>query len=296
MAGRGELHRLLEFEHELAAVAETGERVGERLVAARGEQADVLAEGDGHAHDHGSESRDREPQRERVLRAERVVGEQRQAGDGECRRHHKYAPPFEAHGLRRRRLDPRSASKKQRRGRPQRGHQRRGGHAANGRLVQEVPVHDRARHEAGAHHHEGSPRAPAGHREHGDHEAEQQQVAHRVGEVDRDRLSSAPAAHDCAEDEVGPDRRRRQRAHEAVQPQALAELAHALAHQEHDRDVAGRVEREPERVGDARGWRLREVGVKDRVIGLAGSPRQQADPQHRPGEPFRPHRQRAREA
>ena len=168
------LHRPLEIQHQLAAIAEPGEGVGEGLVAAAREQAYVLAERDGHAHDHRRKSGDRERERESVLRLERLIGEQCQSGDRECGRHQQHAPAVEADCLGLDRLDPGGEAEHQRGRGPERGDDRRSRHAAGRGLVQEVAVDDGACHEAGSDHRQRPTRTPAGEREDGDHEAEQE--------------------------------------------------------------------------------------------------------------------------
>ena len=121
--------------------------------------------------------------------------------------------------------------------------------------------------------------------EHRHDEAEQQQVPDRVGEVDRDHGAVLATSDDRAEDRAprrSPTRRARP---PPRQPQARAELPHPLAHEQHDRDVASWIEGQPQPVADTRHRRRVEPVEEQGVVGLTRGPCQQSDPQHEPRRP-----------
>ena len=203
---------------------------------------------------------------------------------------------LEAHRLGDRRPLPGGEAEQQRRGRPQGRHQGGVHGEPERRLVQEEAVDDGAGHEAGAHQQQRAAGSPSGQSEDAHDEAEQEQVAERVRQVDRDDRVLTTLPDDRAEHERGRDRRRGQRAHQAVEPEARPEVAHALPHEQHDRDVAGGVEGQPQSVADAGQRRLGEVGVEDRVVDLAARPGEQSDAQHEPRGALARHRDRAGQA
>ena len=98
---------------------------------------------------------------------------------------------------------------------------------------------------------------------------DQQQVGDRVGEVDRD--DERPPAGVGDQDVVGDrgaERGRGEARDEAVEPRAAVEVAGAAADEQDERDVAQRVEAEPQRVGE-RDVRHRAVGVHDPEADIA---------------------------
>ena len=296
LLGAGCGGRLLQVVDQSASVPQSRKGVGQCLSAARVEQLDVLAERDGHSNDHSGQCRHRQPQRQHVLGLDRVVPEQRQTGHGERRGHQQHAPALEPDRLGLRRALPcRTAD--QQRGRGPQGRDQRGVDGLpGGDVVQEPAVDDRARHERRADQQERAAGPPAGEAEHRHDEAEQEQVADRVGEIDSDHGAVPAASHDRAKDERRGDRRCGECAHHPVEPQARAELPHPLAYEQHDRDVTGGIEGQPQPVADTR-YRRRVQAVEEQgVVGLSRGPCEQAGSQHEPRTSLPARRGRAHEA
>ena len=84
-----------------------------------------------------------------------------------------------------------------------------------------------------------------------DDQPEQQDVADRVGQVDRDP-GGAPArvVQDVREREGRAQRRRAEPGHAAVQPAGQVEALDVGAQQQHQPDVGDRIERDVERIGE----------------------------------------------
>jgi hypothetical protein len=131
------------------------------------------------------------------------------------------------------------------------------------RLEEEDGVGERRCREPCADQQPGPAGPPAGQREHADHGREEEDVAERVGEVDDDHACAAVGAaeHDLEQhrraERSGGDGR-----HRAVEPERASELREPRAHEQHQADVAGWVEREVEHVG---GGGIRRVGAVGEV-------------------------------
>jgi hypothetical protein len=114
------VQRLAEVAHELAAVAQAGQRVGERLRASVGEHREVREERDAEAADDREERGPGQRDGEEVQPREVVGDQQHEAEQREERRDDERAPALE-----RPRPDvlgrqPRGVGEQQRRGRPSR--------------------------------------------------------------------------------------------------------------------------------------------------------------------------------
>ena len=143
--------------------------------------------------------------------------------------------------------------------------------------VDERPEQQRDRDES-----EHPPRAPAGQRAHPQDEAREHQVGDRVGEVGEDVRAVAPAGLDeRREGERGDDRGERERAHDAVEPQGQAQVAHAGAQQQDQRAVGERIEGQPQHVG-ARGERAVLQRRVQRRVDHARRPDRQPGSEHEP--------------
>jgi hypothetical protein len=163
---------------------------------------------------------------------------------------------------------PRRGGEQEHRRGPQGIEDRALGVAIRGGLEQEDPVGDRGRREAGPDQAPGAVGLPACQREDPDHSRDQQDVPERVGEV-RDDHARAPfgtAEHDL-EQNGSAERRGGNRGHRPVEPDIPAELGQPRADQQQQRDVAGRVEREEEAVGDRRIRRRAVVGEVEQELG-----------------------------
>ena len=166
-----------------AAVAEPGQRIGHRLLAARGQQLHALAEREHGADDDRGDRGRRERDRERVDPDEVVVDEQREPDEGEERRQRQRLPAFVAHAF-----EP--ADRLPGRARDQRQPQRPADVERAAFLVRpgcglvEVrAVDQREDREADRDECPSGVEAPAGQGERGDDEREQQHVGERIGEV-----------------------------------------------------------------------------------------------------------------
>ena len=176
-----------------------------------------------------------------------------------------------------------------RRGRPE-GVEDAGFAVARGGPVQRDPVGHRAQGQADGDEPEHASGAPAGHGEHAHHEGEQQQVPERVDQVaDHGAQRAFGTGHDRGQDELRGDRRERERADDAVEPQARVEDPDPRAHQQAEGDEGRRIEDQPQVVAGGR-EAVFHLGRADREEDLARRPAGEPDAQHHPGDalPGRP--------
>ena len=190
---RGALEGAREVVDQHAPVPQPGERVGDRERVALPLAADALAEGEADAHRRGEERREREHSRRRVDVRVAVVDEQQQPpprsrrGSGAASARQPSSRALRAGGG----GDSVAASMSS----------EAIGQSVSSQLVFDVgaggdleqvdgvggDLHDQAQRQQAPH----ATRAPAGEADGGDHEQEQQQVAHRVGEVGGDDRQAA---------------------------------------------------------------------------------------------------------
>ena len=264
---------LLEVEDEPAPVAEPRQRVGERFLTGRLEQLNALAEREDCAHDHHSDRGRRKSDRDHVEAHEVVVDEERQADQGEERGERERLPAVGAHDPEPRHGLPRSARDQHERSRPADVEDAALDVAALGGLVEVRGVGDREHRVAGGDERPGAVEAPAGQREHGDDEREQQKVGEGIGEVRRDdeRAPSGRAQH-LVEDDGSAERPDSECGDQPVEPEVALELADPLSEQECERHVADRVEGEPQEVRDGRDRNVLLGRQDDVVVEVAGRP------------------------
>ena len=212
--GRGLVERVGQRAHQRAAVAEPGQRVGQRLVARALQQAGVLAQA--HREPQHEQERDgeREVDRGRAQRLDLAVphehaerGERERGGQADVGAAHRSGA---AAGLRRQRGGA---------GEHERG--QRGAHLDP--LEQAGGVGDRAQREAGGDEHERAARAAPEQRGRAGGEAQQQDVAERVGE------RAGAAARARRRRSARRPRRRRSRRRATSSARASRARAHAAA-------------------------------------------------------------------
>ena len=274
----------LELGDQRAAVAQPGQRVAGRLVAARAQHPRVLAERPAEPHHDGEDAAGGRPHRA-LVEPLVVVGHQQpgRAQPGDQRDGEEAAvgngPRVEpARALPRRRAHEHHA----------RGP---GGveHAADlVGAVGDAPEVDRVRHpeqrEAADDRRPGAPAAEPEDAEQAGDEAEQQDVAHRVGEVggDRQRVAAGAVEHPAV-DERGGDGGEAERDDQAVDPQHPRQPPGAAAGEQQQPDEAARVEAEVERVGERRiGDVVAERLERDRVVEVGGREADHPEPDHEP--------------
>ena len=259
----------LQVGHEPPAVAETGEHVRDRLLAGEREESPVLAERDREPQEDEQEAAGGEAHRQHVD-AREVVDDEDADGDDRARdgnRQERATVDLELSLFAR--VDPGRERDQQRRGRPQ--------------GVDEAPllvgvdleqvdaVCDRRREDAETEDQPATVELPAGEREDAEDGRQQQDVAERVGEVRRDRAARALEGPEDDLDEHGrAERRRGHGRREPVEPERSGERPCPALHQQHDRDVRQRIERDPAEVGErGEAGRLGGEGVElaERVAG-----------------------------
>ena len=254
-----------------AAVRQPGEVVGQRLAAGLAELAD-LAEGHRRARDREHDGRGGERHGDLVLLAE---GRRREHADGDERRDRRdrERPPFADAGVAVGQRLPRGERDDEERDRPDGVEPGALDVGVVGGLDEVDRVRDAVAEQPEAEERPGAARTPAGHAEHAHDRRDQQQVADRVGEVDRDdeRLAAGVGDQDVVGDR-GAEGGGGEARDEAVEPRAAVEVARAAADEGHQRDPAQRVEAEPQRVG--------ERDVRDVAVGVDDA---EADVAHRVG-------------
>ena len=280
----------VEIAREGAAVAQAGERVGQRLLAAGHQHPGVLAQRQHEAGQDGEQRGGGQDDGERVQRAQRGEDEDAQAERGEGDRE-----GGEAH--RAAILDrDRAAHRLPGGGREQ--HQARGPAPVEGARVdvglvgdgdQVVGVGHPEEHDAQAEHGPGAIGAPATQGERGDDHGQQDEVAHRVGEVGRDteRVAADGVQHGL-QDDRGAHGARGERGGQPVDPQRPWGALDARAQQQAQPGEDERVEGQVAGVGDRRDGDDRVVGQHQRPVHVAARPQQRAHADEPPGEALAP--------
>ena len=155
--------------------------------------------------------------------------------------------------------------------------------AAGGIAIQVDAVRDRVHGQSERDQDEAPARAPAGERDRPDHEADQEQVAERVGDIDGHGFDVALCGPlDRAVQDRGPHRGDRQRADRSVEPQARVEARHARAHEQRDPRVRGGEQHQPGGVRQRRVGDLLLVGQVEGPVGVADRPGRDARPDQDP--------------
>ena len=165
------------------------------------------------------------------------------------------------------------------------------------RLEQVQTVAHREDEQTGGDQTPGSADSPAGDREHPHHERDRRQVGERIGEIGCDRgLRAAGGLEHRLEHDGGTDCRHGQAGDDAVEPDAAPDSAGTRAQQQQERDVDGRVHRQPERVGERRVGRRRQVDIGKRPDRVPDAPGDDRRPDQHPGGTLTRARQPARDA
>ena len=250
-AGVGPTQHALEGRHQAAAVAEAGERICERERPRPLEQACVVEEADPGAQEDDEDRGDRERVGDHVVRVETRRDEhgERQQPAQERRRGEEAA--FELDGVLAVDGLPGGDREQEHPCRPERVEHRPLRIGAGRVEVEEEAVGEHDQREREPHDGPGPPGTAPGEREDEDDDREQYEVGDRVGEVDDhlEPLAVRVGQHDLQHDR-GAQRRDGERGDHAVEPDAAVERGDARAHEQGEREVAGRVEREVERVAD----------------------------------------------
>jgi hypothetical protein len=186
--GRGLLHRVVERPRQRAAVAQSGQGVGERLVAGRAQHADVLAEGQRQPDHHEHQRRGGETDGEEVEVAERAVDKQleRDGAGGQRRRDQPQRVGAGAGATRRRRL-PGGEGDQEEPGPPSGVEPAARDVRALGHLDEIHRVREPEQQDPAGEQRPGAIQAPAGAGDGSDADRQQEEVRDRVGEARRDR-------------------------------------------------------------------------------------------------------------
>ena len=159
---------------------------------------------------------------------------------------------------------------------------------ADGGLIEDAAVRERERSRAAENAQPGPVEPPAGDRQDGDDQAEQQRVRKRVREVHRGgQRRAAGALDDRAEQDRGADGGDGECRERCVEPEAPLEVQRPRAHEQADPGVEDGVGDEPEPVGHRR-RSDRRVEEEERVVEVAGGPQQQRRSEAAPGGPLLP--------
>jgi hypothetical protein len=282
VGGRRLLRRVLEVAHQRAAVGQAGEAVGERLVAARTQEAEVLAEEHAAAR-AGDEQRPGGQQRRGEVHGGELADHEDGEGDGREGGGQRQRPAGDLLDPPARRGLPRGERRQRRPQGPQRVDPRPRDVGAHGRLVAEHRVGDDVGELPEPEQQPRAVRAPAVEAEGHHDERDQQDVADRVGEVegDVDRVALGDPRQ-RGEHERGHHRGGGQAAHRAVKPLRGPDRAQARAQQHQQPGVDGDVAAEVQAVGDARVGRVVEVAEPQRPDEIAAGPEEQAEADERP--------------
>ena len=155
---------------------------------------------------------------------------------------------------------------------------------AGGRLEQVQAVADREDEQTGSDQTPGPADSPAGDGEHPDHERDRRQVGERVGEIRCDRgLRAAGGFEHRLEHDRRADCRHGQAGDDPVEPDAAPDAAGTRAQQQKQRDVDGRVNGQPERVGEGRVGRRLEGDIGKRPDRVPDAPEDDGRPDQDPG-------------
>ena len=266
------LHQTLQVEHQLAPVAESGEGVGGRLLAAHAQHLHVLRMRQRQAAEYSDQTEGGEHLSEQVERA----GAPNQDADRHQREHDReddLAPAslFLALGSRNRLPDrPGHHDGGQR---PARIHQAARLVGLRGVLQQVEAVADRERDQSGADPYPGAVNPPARDRQRAHDERQEDDVRERVGEVcgHLEGLATYVVEHRL-EDDCRGDRGHCQAADGAVQQETAIDVLDAGAQKEADGRVHGQVEEEVAHIRGGWDRDLLEVPEDAPVVEVAGGP------------------------
>ena len=219
--------RLGEILEQPAPIAESGQGVGERLLAAQPNHPEVVEEDENQPQDQRADAGGAERQGERVNPNPVVVDEHGQSGEAEERRRRQELPAFDPRAEPHRRR-PRGDGEEHEREQPPQVEQRPERIRVRRDPEEIRSVGEREAGEAGGDQQPLAPRPPAGHRKHADDEREQHHVAERVGEIRRDR-QRVPAGRldDRPEGDRRSDGGDAQSADRTVQPGGVPDVCEA---------------------------------------------------------------------
>ena len=254
----GHARGVVDVEQQAAAVAESGERIGEGFGAAAGDEGEVLGEGEAHSRQDACDRGDGEGVGGGVDRGfEGVLGEEREGDEAERPGHDEQAATVEGDVGRGPGRLPGGPAEGDGGGGPE-GVEDGGACRPGGRGVQRGAVGDGGEQQAEADGAEHRPGAPADDAEDADDEGGEEEIAEGVDEVGDDggRLA-AGAVDDGRQDELGGEGADGERADEAVEPEAGVEQTGACFDEQAERQERRGVEGDPEHVGDASGSRGR---------------------------------------
>ena len=247
---------VLEVAHQGAPVGQGGQAVGERLVAARAQQVEVLAK-EHAAAGAGDEQRGRGQQRGGEVDGRELADDEHRERDGGEPGGERQRAAGDLLDRPARGALPRGTRDQHGAQGPQRVDPGARDVGADRRLVAEGRVGHDVRQLPEAEEQPRAVHAPAVEAEGHDDERELQDVADRIGEVegDVDRVALGDPRQ-RGKDERGDDRCRGQAAHRAVEPLRGADRAQAGAQQEQQAGVHGEIAAEVQAVGDARVGRV----------------------------------------
>jgi hypothetical protein len=275
-----------EIKHQLAPVSHAREGIRLRFDPGRRQQQHLLAEGEGHPGDHRQHRGGGEDGCGLVQRLELPVHEDSERGEAEDGRQRQDARALGADRPEPARRLPGRGGEQEHCERPAGIQQVDAVRRAHRCLVEDAAVGERERGRAAEDAQPGPVELPAGDREDGDDEAEQQGIRERVREVHRrSQRRASRALDDRAEEDRGADCGNRQRRKRRVQPEAALEVHGPGTYQEADPRVEDRIGHEPQPVGDRR-RRHRRIQEEERVVEVAGRPQQKGRSDAAPGRAF----------
>ena len=257
----------------------------------------VLRERHRQAHEHGQDGCRREHEGDGVDGPEMVVHEHGERQQAAADRRDEYRPALEAGTDRTPGWLPCRPGEQHTAADPAQVGCTAGNVRAGCRLEQVETVAHGEDEQAGGDQAPGSADSPAGDREHPHHERNRRQVGERVGEVGRDRgLRAAGRLEHRLEHDGGAHGRYGQPGDDAVEPDASADSAGTRTQQQQQRDVDGRVHRQPKRVGNRRVGRRWQVNIRKRPDRVPDPPGDDRRPDQYPRRTLARARQPARNA
>ncbi len=291
-----QLELKLEVGQQTAAIFQACQRIRAGLGVGLGERALVLQEGERHAGQRQQQRPRGEAHPDGVHGMLEVVVHEQLHGHEPASHRHGHDQPVLNRDLLSRRL-PRRHGHQQRRDGPREVEQRPLHVLVHGALDEVEAVRHRGERETAAEQKPDRVRAPAVQPKNRYHEAQKEQVAHRISEVHRDLgRASTRGIHDRLEDQRRDQRGDRERRDRSVEPEAAAERVGARAGQQQQRGVAGWIEGEVEDISHGRVGRVRVIGVHERPGDLTGGPRYEPDAHDEPRRALLRDHDRARDA
>ena len=276
---RGE--QRIEIGEESSPVPEAGQCIGEGEGGRRRGDAGVLAEGQHRPRDNRQHRRRRERNADRISMLDVAVDEHRDRDRSADERRRGERAVFEDELPPPTPRQPGGDREKQERCRPESVEEGSRHVAPDRGLVEVCAVGDRRQRQGDGDQRPISAGAPAGEPEHAGEERQQDDVAKRVGEVDRvGEQLAVGLVQDHVEQDRRSDRGDRQRRHQAVKPDAAVEAREPGANEERETDVCRRVEAEVEDIAPGREGRRATVGeIPEQVTdGPARHRDREADP------------------